>query len=279
VPNIFDVANHFDDIPLTDGYTGAALFNAQTSTFLGASPDGSVAQKRVFSMAPAMTLPSRKCVVALTERYILGSTILDGIYGQSIRKSAWAKLVTDSLEILTPAQACLATAGTTAYGRRQYFKDTVNGVTDAEYDPFWEIFFSVSEPVFKGSFFKVGTTFYRCRSAHLDEAGFTNANSDELDEGSRVAITFPLTGAYDPVTDSYGAGSLATNGFMFDRYKLYNTLTSTDALNHAGDMTVVVAASAVTPVIGRVLTVAGRDWNILNSTIEQDAWSLHVRRA
>ena len=66
---------------------------------------------------------------------------------------------------------------------------------------------------------------------------------------------------------------------MFDRYKLYNTLTDTDALNHAGDMTVVVAASAVTPVIGRVLTVAGRDWNILNSTIEQDAWSLHVRRA
>lgn len=278
MPSLFDVALHFDDIPITDGYTAAALFNAQTSTFLGASPDGSVAQKRVFSMEPATTIPARRCVVALTERYILGTTILDGIYGLPIRKSVWAKIVTESFTILTPGQACLAGAGTTAYARKQYLKDTVNGATDAEYDPFWEVFFSTSETVIKGTFLKVGTTYYRVRSSHLDEAGFLDALSDELDAGSYLSITFAQTGTYNPVTDSYSAGTLITNGFMFDRYKLYDQLTETDRLVHAGDMTVVVAASAVTPVIGRTVTIAGRDWNILNSTADQDAWTLHVRR-
>jgi hypothetical protein len=276
--DLFLVANHFDDIAITDGYTGAALFFAQTSTFLGASPDGSVAQKRVFSMTPATTLPVRNCVVALTEMYLLGIGILDGIYGLPIRKSVWAKRVTDSVAILTPGQACLAGAGTVAYARKQYLKDTVNGATDAEYDPFWEVFFATGEPVVKGSILKVGSTYYRVRSAHLDEAGFINASSDELDSGSYVAITFAQTGAYDPVTDSYSAGTLTTNGFMFDRYKLYDQLTGADRLNHAGDMTAIVAASDVTPVIGRKVTVAGREWNILNATAEADAWTLHLRR-
>jgi hypothetical protein len=278
MPSIFDCANHFDDIAATDGYTGAALFKVQTSTFLGASPDGSVSQKRIFSMAPALTMPARGCVVALGERYIAGSSILDGIYGQAIRRSYWAKMVTDLFEVLTPAQACLGTAGVTAYGRRDYLKDLVNSVTDSEYDPLWEIFFTPSEPALKGSFLKVGTTFYRIRSIHLDEAGFQNAASDEIDPGARVSAVFDQTGAYNPITDSYAAGSLTTTAFLVDRYKVYDLLSSADKLNLAGDMTLVVAASAVTPTIGRNVTIAGQSWQVLNTTPEQDAWALHVRR-
>lgn len=276
--DIYSVAKHFDDIPATDGYTGAALFKVQTSTFLGASPDGSVSEKRVFSMAPNLTIGGRKVVVALGEMYLIGTAIMDGIYGQTIRKSCWAKMVTDSLEILTPGQACLGTAGTTAYSRKSYLKDTVNGVTDSEYDPFWEVFFTTAETLSKGSFFRSGTTFYRARSVHLDEAGFQNAASDELDAGSRVSVTFSQTGAYDPINDSYAAGSVTTNGFLVDRYKIYDLLSSADKLNHAGDMTCVVAISAVTPVVGRNITIGSQSWQILNITSEQDAWELHVRR-
>jgi len=278
MPSLFDVSNHFDDIPVTDTYTGAYLFNAQVSTFLGASPEGSTSKKRVFSLAPALVPPVRGVVTALGESYVLGTSIVDGIYGQVIRQSIWSRMVTDYFEILTPAQAALVSAGTMAYGHKSYLKDTVNGISDSEYDPFWEIFFANSEPMTKGTFLKVGITYFRVRSAHVDQAGFTDALSDELDAGSKVSVTFAQTGAYDPVADSYGAGSVTTPGFMFDRYKSYEFLTATDRLNHAGDMTVVVAASAVTPVIGRNITVGGRDWTILNSTAEQDAWSLHVRR-
>lgn len=278
MPSIFDCANHFDDIQATDGYTAAPLFKVQTSTFLGASPDGSVSQKRIFSMAPNLTMPARGCIVALGERYVTGASILDGIYGAAIRRSYWAKMVTDSFELLTPGQACLGTSGTAAYGRRDYLKDVVNSQTDSEYDPFWEIFFTTSETVVKGGFMKVGTTFYRARSVHLDEAGFQNAASDELDAGSRVSVTFAQTGAYNPITDSYAAGSVVTDGFLLDRYKAYDLLSEADELNKQGDMTLIVAASAITPTVGRNVTIGSQSYRILNSTAEQDAWSLHVRR-
>lgn len=278
MPSIFDCANHFDDIQATDGYTAAPLFKVQTSTFLGASPDGSVSQKRIFSMAPNLTMPARGCIVALGERYVTGASILDGIYGAAIRRSYWAKMVTDSFELLTPGQACLGTSGTAAYGRRDYLKDVVNSQTDSEYDPFWEIFFTTSETVVKGGFMKVGSTFYRARSVHLDEAGFQNAASDELDAGSRVSVTFAQTGAYNPITDSYAAGSVTTDGFLLDRYKVYDLLSEADELNKQGDMTLIVAASAITPAVGRNVTIGSQSYRILNSTAEQDAWSLHVRR-
>lgn len=278
MPSLFDCASHFDDIAATDSYTGAALFKVQTSTFLGASPDGSTSQKRIVSAAPSLTIPTRRAITALAENYIIGLGILDGIYGRGIRKSYWAKLVTDSFTILTPGQAALGSAGTTAYGHKAYLKDTVNSATDAEYDPFWEIFFAPSEAVSKGSFFRVGSTLYRARSAHLDEAGFTNAASDELDAGAGVTVTFSQTGAYDPVADAYASDSVVTTGIMLDRYKLYDQLTAADQPAAAGDRTLIVASSAVTPVVGRNVTVSGRSWQVLSSTLEQDAWGLHVRR-
>lgn len=279
MPSLFDVAKHFDDIPAVDGYTAAPLFNVQLSTFLGSSPDGSVAQKRVVSTAPNLVMPARKVISTLGETYLVGTGILDGIYGQSIRKTYWTKLVTESMEILTPGQACLGSAGVTAWARKEYLKDLVNTQTDAEYDPFWEVFFASGESVSKGAFFKVGSTFYRARSVHLDAAGFTNAASDELDAGSRVSLTFAQTGAYDPITDSFAAGSVTTTGFVIDRYKNYDLLTEADDLNKAGDMTAIVAASALTPAVGHKLTIASREWQVLTATLEADAWALHIRRS
>lgn len=279
MPEIFDVAKHFDDIPAVDGYTAASLFNVQMSTFLGSSPDGSVAQKRVVSTAPNLVMPARNVITTLGETYLVGTGILDGIYGQPIRKTYWTKLVTESMEVLTPGQACLATVGIAAWARKEYLKDLVNTQTDAEYDPFWEVFFASGEPVVKGSFFKVGSKFYRARSVHLDAAGFTNAASDELDAGSRVSLTFTETGAYDPVADAFAAGSVTTTGFVIDRYKTYDLLTEADDLNKAGDMTAIVATSAVTPLVGHKLSIASREWQVLAVTPEADAWSLHIRRS
>lgn len=279
MPEIFDVAKHFDDIAITDGYTSAALWYAQISTFLGSSPDGSVAQKRVVSTAPDLVMPARRVITALGETYVVGSGILDGIYGRSIRKTYWTKLITDTFQILTPAQACLGSAGTTAKGRREYLKDLVNNQTDAEYDPFWEIFLASTETVAKGTFLKVGSTLYRARSVHLDDAGFTNAASDQLDAGAGVSVTFTQTGAFDPITETYASGSVTTAGILLDRYKLYEQLTEADALNKPGDMSLIVAASAITPLVGRNLSIASRDWEVLTVTAELDAWHLHIRRA
>ena len=62
MPSLFDVAGHFDDVACVDSYTGAALFNAQFSSFIESSPDGSTTQKRTLSLAPTLTIPARRCI-------------------------------------------------------------------------------------------------------------------------------------------------------------------------------------------------------------------------
>ena len=279
MPNLFDVANHFDDIAVTDGYTGASLFKAQFSTFNGASPDGSTSQRRVISMAPGLTLPLRGAITALEETSLVGLGTKDGIYGEAIRQSFWTKRITDTFEKLTPGEAALGTAGTSLYGHKSYLKDTVNSVTNSEYDPFWEIYFTPYENVSKGDFLKVGALYYRVRSAHLGVSGFTVAASDELDAGARVSVTFTGTGAYDPVSDTYATGTTTVYGLMLDRYKWYEQLTPADRQSLAGDMTLTVAISSITPVIGKDLTISSKPWKILNITAFSDAWELHIRRA
>lgn len=279
MPELFDVAAHYDDIQATDSYTSAPLFMVQTSTFMGASPDGSVSQKRIISTVPSITMPARRALTTLGENYIIGNGIVDGIYGQAIRRSFWTRLVTDTFTIRTPGQAALATGGVTAFGHKSHLKDVVDSTADSSYDPFWEIFFTLGEVVGKGSYFLVGGTYYRARSVHIDEAGFQNASSDELEAGARVAVVFNQIGAYNPVTDSFTGASVNTFGILLDRYKNYSLQTSADALNHAGDKTLTVAVSAVTPVVGRTVTIATVTYNILSSSAEQDAWNLHLRRA
>lgn len=278
MPDLVLVASHFDDISVTDAYTAAALFKAQFSTFNEAGPDGSTAQRRVMSVAPGVTMPARGVITALEETMLVGFGTKDGIYDQAIRQTFWTKRVTDIFKKVTPGEAALGSTGVTVLGHKAFLKDTVNASTNSEYDPMWEIFFAPYEAVVKGDFFKVGTTYYRVRGSHLDVSGFTNAASDELDANSRVSISFTDIGAYNPVTDAFNAGSSTAYGIFFDRYKLYDQLTPADRTNMAGDMTIIVAKSSITPVVGRTCTIDSRSWVILSVTSNSDAWELHVRK-
>jgi hypothetical protein len=279
MPSIYDIASHFDDIAITDGYTGAPLYYGQFSSFLESSPDGSTSQRRTLSLAPGLALPARKVITALSEQWIVGMGNVDGIYGMPIRQSFWMKKASGSYAILTPAQAALNSAGITAYGHKLYLKDTVNGASDSEYDPFYNFYFSTSEPVTKGSILRFGTLYYYVRATNDGLDGLTEAGTDELDTGAYQSVTFTSTGAYNPVTDTYSAGSTATTGILMDRYMLYQKRTEADQQSLAGDMSLLVATSAVTPVVGKLVTISSRSWKILAVTAEQDAWLLHIRRA
>ena len=96
MPSIFDVAVHFNDIVLTDAYGGPGTWYGQLASFIGASPDGSTTTKKVLSLAPGTGLPTRKCIAALSEQWIVGMNNVDGIYGTPIRVSYWMKKVNGS---------------------------------------------------------------------------------------------------------------------------------------------------------------------------------------
>lgn len=275
MPSIFDVAKHFDDTSVVDAYTLAPLWKAQFASFMEAAPDGTTAQRRTMSLAPGLNIPARQVIMLQDGAWIVGNGNIDTFYDQAIRQSYWIKKATELFTICTPAQAALDTSTVTAYGHRAYLKDTVNVSTDAEYDPFWEIFFSRAETVLPGYFLKSGTAYYRVRSAKVAAEGMINAGSDSLDDGARVAVAITQNSAYDPVTDSYAAGTTNTYGLLFDRYKDYEFRTEADRTNMAGDMTLVVAVSVA---VNAIVTVGSQRWKVLTCTPELDGYALHIRR-
>lgn len=279
MPSLFDVAKHFDDILVYNAYTSTLLFKGQFSSFMEASPDGSTAQRRTMSLSPELVPPTRRAITTLDGTWIMGYGNVDGFAGQAIRQSFWIKKATDIFYILTPAEAALQQTGVLAYGHKDYLKDTVNGVTDAEYDTLWSMYFATSEPVVKGSFLRAGNTLYRVRSTRVGVEGLIGASADELDTGAEVSVTFTNTGAYDPANDTYGAGSLITTAILFDRYQYYEQRTEADKKSMSGDMNLVVAASAITPVVGKSVTIASKPWKILAVTATADGYDLHIRRA
>jgi len=275
MPEFSAVASHFDQEPVYDGYSSVSLFNAQFNTFDDASPDGNVLKRRIMSVAPLTVMPARKVILNANERWVVGDGNNEMFMGDIVRSTYWLKKATDLVTILTPAQVISGAAGTTAYAHRAYLKDTVQGVTDAEYYPMWDFFLSVTETVARGTFFKIGTTLYRARARHLELSGHILAVTDELESNNLVTVTFADAGTFDPITETYSGSSSSVSGILIDSTKLYKLVTDADPKVHSGDQTLILAAN---PGVGRKLTIAGVAYQVLLVTPERDAYAARLRR-
>ena len=273
-------ARYFDNDTVTDGYTGALLFKAQFSSYEGAAPDGSFQRRRVVSVAPGILPATRRVVTVQGMRWIMGELVTDAFRDKPIRQTSAAKEATDLFTLLTPAQAALNNTGTPIYGHKQYLKDTVNSVTDSNYDPQYEIFFGITENLKAGYFLKSAQRYLHIRSMQFANEGYWVAVSDELatNPATDAEVTATFAGVYDPVTETHAAG-VTTTGVMLDMYKLYNFNTEADPRNQAGDMSLIVAKSAVTPKADQLVTIAGVDWKNIKFTPYFDAWNIQLRRA
>lgn len=273
-------ARYFDTDTVTDGYTGALLFKAQFSSYEQAAPDGSFQRRRVVSLAPGIVPATRRVVTVQGMRWIMGELVTDAFRDKPIRQTSAAKEATDLFTLLTPAQAALKSAGTPIYGHKQYLKDTVNSVTDSNYDPQYEVFFGITENLKAGYFLKSAQQYLHIRGLQYANEGYWVAVSDELatNPATDAEVTATFAGVYDPVTETHAAG-VTTTGIMLDMYKLYNFNTEADPRNQAGDMSLIVAKSAVTPKADQLITIAGVDWKNIKFTPYFDAWNIQLRRA
>lgn len=275
MPSLFDVASHFDDVACVDSYTGAALFNAQFSSFIESSPDGSTTQKRTLSLAPALSIPTRRCISYQGETWIVGSGNVDMIYNTPTRRAYWMKKSYGLFTRFTPLQTLNGSAGTASHACLNYLKDTVNGVSDSQYDSQWEIFVAQNETVNKGDYLKQGSTYYRVRVSYVDGSGFLLAVCDQLDSNCFVTVTKTSTGAYNPVTDTYTSSATSVSALIMEPYKLYSYFTEADPRFTAGDKTLLTAAALV---VGATVTINSESWKVQSCYAETDAFASHIRR-
>lgn len=272
-----NAAKYYDDTQVYDGYTLAPLWLCQFSSFNDANVVGSTSTRRILSIAPGLTLPARRVLKIFDDYWLVGDGNPDSWKGQVIRQSFNMKKATAIVQVLTPAQACLGQAGTSAYTQAIYFKDTVNVLNNSDYDPFWNYYFAPVEPVARASYIRDGARLLRVRSAHLPLEDLRIAQSDEVDIGPVAAIF--ETGAYNPVTDTFSNSTVSTQVLMMDFTKAYRYLTQASDRVAAGDMNALVPASALNPEPGKSVTISGVTWRILTKDTEGDCWLLHLRRA
>lgn len=273
MPELFDVACHFDDIAITDAYTGATLFDGQFSSFEESSPDGSTSKKRTLSVRPDVVMPARKAISFLTEIWIVGDGNVDGIFNTAIRKAYWMKKSSGVAQRVTPGQLLAGTAGYDLHVSRNYLKDTVNGVSDTEYDPFWDVYIALGEVMSKGHFLKLGGSVYRVRGVHDEQSGFTLAQCDQLDSTALVTVTL-TTGVFDPITDTKVSSSVSLQGALLEPSKFYRYNTLLDPKYNSGDMSLLLGSKVS---VGNVLSISGMRWRVMSVQAELDAFAHHIQ--
>lgn len=278
-----NAAKYFDTDSVYDAYSGDYLFKAQFSTFEGASPDGSFHRRRTVSVAPEVVAAPRRVVTVQGTTWIMGELIAEGFRDKPIRKSSSAKEVTGLYDLLTPGQAALREpAGIKQlYGHANYLKDTVNSLTDSAYDPQYEVTFAFPEVIQAGNFLRSLEHFLHIRTVQFANEGYWIATADEIAAAptqNSCEVVVVLAGTFNPITESYGVGT-STTGILLDMYKLYNFNTQADPRNQAGDMSLLVAKTAITPLAGQTLEVAGEEWRNIKFTSYHDAWNIQIRRS
>jgi hypothetical protein len=276
-----NAARYFDTCPVYDAYSGALLFKIQTSTFLESAAEGSTAARRVISLDPKLVIPEHSCILALDQIWIAGANNPDEWKGSAIRKAYWTKLATDSMSLLKPGEAAMGLSGCKIFGSKQYLRESLNGATDSELDPVWEISLSANAEASRGYFLKSANTLYRVRVEYNDLNGFKTCQSDEVDEPV-TQVSFTTSSVYNPVADTYAPSYVSTTAITLDYAKAYTKVSATDIKSEQGDLCMVVSKLSVAPKVGTELQISsgkfeGR-WRILALLSEHDSWKLHIRR-
>lgn len=292
MPEFLDVCRHFDGTSIFDGYTSNLLFYGQYSSFDEADPDGSIKKRRTLSLGSTLRIPTRRVVTLGDERWLVGDGNVDMLNNVQTRKNYWIKKVTGLVNLLTPAQACMEQAGSLAFASRSYDRHTVDSKTTSEYDHMWELNMAPVEFVSTGYFIKDGSKLLRVRSAILDDGGFLVSSCDELSSSMPVTAVFEGSGDFDPITETYAAGSVSQQGLLLDAYKLYNYKTQADPKVLPGDKTLVIP-NAVTPVLpGSAVKLINRltswydyyfepgyaTYRVVSQELQLDGYMLHLRK-
>jgi hypothetical protein len=275
---LVNAARYFDKDSVLDAYTSAFLFKGQMLS-PAEHVSGDTFRRHTLSAQDGLTSPARHAVSILGDVWLLGDSNPDGFKGAVIRRNYSLKRSTGLIKLLTPAQACLSSAGTSMHAYKEYYRDNLNPVTDAEFDTMWNIYCPPNEAVIKGSFFLDGAMLLRVRNSYRSVEGFNIAETDQFDSDALQAATFTSNAGISLTTDLPSTVSVATTVIQTDQAKFYKFRTAAEADRKPGDRTVFVAKSALTPKVGAVFTMLGGPWKTLSVVDEADSWALSARLA
>lgn len=271
-----NAAKHFDDVVATDAH-GAASIRVQFLLYDDTRRDGLTVDRRIISVAPAVTIPARRVLTVGSDRWIMGDGANDYFKGEAIRTKYVAHLASGLAELKTIAQALQGQAGATFYAGIAWVKSARQIEVNSELINVETLYSSKTETVQEDQLVFINGKMYFTRQPYTALSGFTALTLDEIEQPLEI-ISFSSR-TYDPITDTYSATTVATTVLRHRWQEHYAYTSKADQSYERGDETVWVLESAAVAKAGDKLTLSDGEWLVLSATDEGAVRSLHVRRA
>ena len=273
-----DAASYFDQDEVFDAYTDEFLFLAHTKAHDDHTSSGATARRRTMTTEVQHLAPSRRVIRWYDTYWLMGNSNTDGFLGSEARRSHGLKKSTGVVQLATPGQACLGQSGTEFHAHKEFYRDMTDAATSSDIDVLWNVFCPSSEAVVKGSFIVHGTDLLRVRNTYLTIDEYLVAEADQFDADARQSAVFTGPAALE-FTAATTPATITANVVQTNSAKFYEFRLEAEADKKPGDLTVFVAKSSLTPVVGGHLRLLGTNWRITMMVPEADSWALRVRVA
>jgi hypothetical protein len=268
---VANAAKAFDNMPCYDAYSGLPLFYGQMGLYDDNKRDSETSERRVISTAPSVTLPARRVVLAAGQHYILGTGYPDDFKGHTVRVSYVAHDAPHLATVRTLAELCLGQAGLSAYAGRVWFKNAAFTEQSSVLAPQHHIYFAQTEVVPDDAIITLETRILLVRMSTVGPAGTLVVQAEQLPLPVMESGTF-VTGAYDPVTETYGIGNTAAPVVRMRWQALFQYRSKLAPTFGPEDVQLAVAKSLVTAKAGMRVTLSDGAWRLADVSDEGLVW-------
>jgi hypothetical protein len=275
-----DAASYFDNQSYKDAYSGDHAFYGQLDLYDDARREGLTVSRRIISMKPGLTLPTRRAVTLGSDVWLLSaSPSTDYFQGAPIRTKAIAHRADGLGALKTVAQELANAAGTPAYGALVWVKGMKEVDESSDVDSEYVAYFPAGETIAAKSLVSLRGLWFFVRYTYLTTSGFLAAVVDQLDAPNFESVTYAKR-VYDPVADAH-TSTTATIKALRLRWQLKFEYLSPAVGKYAeGDDVVMVRASDVpAPTTGDLITLSDGVRRVDDIQADGTLWHLKVRRA
>lgn len=265
------VARAFDRMPCTDAYTGQFLFNGQLNLYDDSKRDAEATERRVISTDQGVPMPKRGVVAAAGTRWIIGHANPDSFKGSVIRVGHVAHEATFLAQVRTLGQACRGETGLRAYCGGAWIKNLADSTNSSELAPQFHMHFAAVEKVAVQHLLYVDGSYYVARSSHVGPAGTRIVLCDYLSDPALVDATLRRV-TMNAVTEVRTQVD-TTVRVIFARWQsLFEYNNHVAPKFGPGQIQIVIAKAAATPVAGDFVVYDGDSWQIESALEEGDVW-------
>jgi hypothetical protein len=282
--DIYDVAQYFDGLEVTDAYSNAVLFTCQMDQYDGNERDSSTGWRRTCS-AGDITVPTRRAVKIDSQAYLVGRLEKDYLCTRTIREHALLH-PSDGLFTLGSAKQFItaSTSLLSLHGAQSLQKEQKEEGESSQLFSLYSVYLGLNESASKDQIIKSpGGVYYRIQNVETQTGQYKTVHATELGASALLEVTYiASSGDYDHVTDLSGAETPVLIDAFFERYQSnYRYMTWAAEKFQNGDKVLTVNAEDVPAAANNDrVQVNSIDYRVL--AVQSDGsgcWELHIRPA